>query len=119
MDDSAARASELRALLERHIHLYHVLDAPEIGDSEYDALFRELVELEERHPELRTVDSPTQRVGSAPVGAFAQHRHATPMLSLDNAFGREELLAFDERVRRGLGGDGPVAEQAELKIDGL
>ena len=112
MDDSAARASELRALLERHIHLYHVLDAPEIGDSEYDALFRELVELEERHPELRTVDSPTQRVGSAPVGAFAQHRHATPMLSLDNAFGREELLAFDERVRRGLGGAGPRAATA-------
>ena len=119
MDDSAARASELRALLERHIHLYHVLDAPEIGDSEYDALFRELVELEERHPELRTVDSPTQRVGSAPVGAFAQHRHATPMLSLDNAFGREELVAFDERGRGGGGGDGPVAYLAELKFDGL
>lgn len=119
MSDAATRTSELRTLLERANRLYYVFDAPEIGDSEYDALFRELVEIETAHPELRTPDSPTQRVGSAPAGSFQQHRHAVPMLSLDNAFGRDELLAFDERVRKGLGVDGPVAYLAELKFDGL
>lgn len=119
MPSPAERARELREQIERHNYLYYVLDAPEIGDSEYDRLFRELVALEESHPDVRTPDSPTSRVGVAPVTAFAQHRHLSPMLSLDNAFGHDELRAFDERVRRGLGSAGSVEYFAELKFDGL
>jgi DNA ligase (NAD+) len=95
-----------------------VLDAPEISDSEWDKLFRELQEIEQEHPDLRTSDSPTQRIGAAPVSHFPSHRHAVPMLSLDNAFGEEELRKFDERVRKGLGVEGPVEYYAELKFDG-
>lgn len=113
--DPAARAAFLRAELERHNYLYYVLDQPEISDSEYDALFRELKELEEKHPELRTPDSPTQRVGAPPVSKFEPHTHMAPMLSLDNAFSAEELRAFDERVRRAVG---DVEYFAELKLDG-
>jgi len=120
--DVAARVAELRAQIDRAARLYHEQDAPEITDAEYDALFRELVELEEAHPELRTPDSPTQRVGGAPSGALAEVRHSTPMLSLNNAFSFDELLAFDARVRRLLG-DEEVAQHlryvCELKIDGL
>jgi DNA ligase (NAD+) len=115
----AQRVAYLRTEIERHDRLYHQLDAPEIGDAEYDALFRELVELEAAHPELRTPDSPTLRVGAPPLEGFATHRHLRPMLSLDNAFGEGELRAFDERVRRALETEGPVAYFAELKFDGL
>jgi DNA ligase (NAD+) len=121
----AARAADLRARIERANRLYYVEDAPELSDAEYDALLRELVALEEAHPELRTPDSPTQRVGAAPAGRFAEVRHARPMLSLANAFGEEELRAFDARVRRALGLPAPpdpapeLAYVAELKIDGL
>ena len=87
--DPAARAAELRAQIERANRLYYVEDAPELTDAEYDALMRELIALEEAHPELRTPDSPTQRVGAAPAGRFAEVRHERPMLSLV------------ERVRRG------------------
>lgn len=114
----ADRAAYLRRELERHNYLYYVLDSPEISDTEYDHLFRELVEIEANNPELRTPDSPTQRVGAAPVDAFAQHRHLQPMLSLDNAFSTDELIAFDERVRRELGLD-EVTYHVELKFDGL
>jgi len=114
----AERAAWLRSELERHNYLYYVLEQPEIGDSDYDRLFRELVELEEAHPDLRTPDSPTQRVGVAPGSQFAQHRHGVPMLSLDNAFSEDELRAFDERVRRGLGVE-RVDYHTELKFDGL
>ncbi|HVM29702.1 MAG TPA: NAD-dependent DNA ligase LigA [Candidatus Limnocylindrales bacterium] len=122
--DPARRATELRAQIERANRAYYELDAPEITDAEWDALFRELVELEEAHPELRTPDSPTQRVGGAPTGALAEVRHSTPMLSLGNAFSHEEVRAFDARVRRLLGlTDEEAAEQlrytVELKIDGL
>jgi DNA ligase (NAD+) len=123
--DPAARASELRELIERANRQYYVDDAPELADAEYDALMRELVELEEANPDLRTIDSPTQRVGAAPAGRFAEVRHERPMLSLSNAFGEDELRAFDARVRRGLGlppAPEPAAELryvAELKIDGL
>jgi len=113
----ADRAAELRTLLERHNHLYYVLDAPEISDTEYDRLFRELVELEDAHSELRSTDSPTLRVGAAPVTGFESYRHRTPMLSLDNAFGEDELRAFDERTRKTLGIDS-VRYLAELKLDG-
>lgn len=112
------RATELREQLEVANYQYYVLEQPTLSDSAYDRLFRELVDLETAHPELRTSDSPTQRVGVAPVAAFAQHRHLRPMLSLDNAFGQDELRAFDERVRKALGVD-HVEYFAELKFDGL
>lgn len=109
----------LKKELEHHAYLYYVLDKPEIGDYEYDRLMRELIRLEEEYPELRTPDSPTQRVGGAALEVFDSVRHRTPLLSLDNAFGEEELRAFDERVRKGLEAAGPVEYMAELKIDGL
>lgn len=112
------RAAWLRGEIQRHDRLYYQQERPEISDSEYDRLFRELVELEEQHPDLKTLDSPTQRVGVAPIAGFEQHTHGVAMLSLDNAFGEEELGAFDERVRRGLGVE-RVAYFAELKFDGL
>lgn len=88
----------LRAALRHHEYQYHVLDAPEVPDAEYDRLMRELRALEEQHPELITPDSPTQRVGAAPLSAFSQVRHEVPMLSLDNVFDDESYLAFDKRV---------------------
>ena len=122
--DVEARAAELRAQIERASELYHEKDAPEISDAEYDALYRELVELEDAHPDLRTADSPTQRVGGAPSGQFSEIRHSTPMLSLNNVFSFDELRGFDARVRRLLGMDEEEAARdlryiAELKIDGL
>jgi DNA ligase (NAD+) len=120
--DPAARAAELRAIIEEANYRYHVLDAPELEDREYDLLLRELLHLETAHPELATADSPTQRVGGAPSGAFANVRHQVPMLSLGNVFGHDELREFDVRVRRGLGltdGDPAVTYACELKIDGL
>ena len=122
---AAVRVGELRAQIERANRLYYQEDAPELSDAEYDALFRELLELEQAYPELQTPDSPTQRVGAAPSGQLAEVVHRTPMLSLNNAFSEEELRAFDGRVRRGLGLP-PAPEPApglsyvaELKIDGL
>ncbi|MDP2195093.1 MAG: NAD-dependent DNA ligase LigA [Rhodocyclaceae bacterium] len=112
------RAAFLRAELERHNHAYYVLDAPTIPDAEYDRLFRELQEIEAAHPELRTADSPTQRVGGAPLAAFRQVAHGVPMLSLNNAFTTEEVAAFDRRCREGL--DAASVEYAcEPKYDGL
>ena len=92
---------------------------PRFDDAQFDALMRELAALEPEHPELVTPDSPTQRVGGRPVEGFATVDHLSPMLSLDNAYNEEELRAFDERVRRGLEHQQPVAYVAELKIDGL
>ncbi len=119
MDPARKRLEELRRLIEYHDHRYHVLDGPEISDAEYDRLFRELRELEARHPEGISADSPTQRVGGAPVEAFAQVRHEIPMLSLDNAQREEEVRAFDERVRRLLGSDEAIGYVAEPKYDGV
>ncbi|MGE5484169.1 MAG: NAD-dependent DNA ligase LigA [Ignavibacteriales bacterium] len=122
MDDAgaaAARAAELRDLIRHHDHLYYVLDRPEISDREYDRLFRELVEIEERFPGLRTPDSPTQRVGGAPLPVFTSVRHRYPMLSLSNAFEAEEIRAFDRRVRGILGAGAAVEYVVEPKIDGL
>ncbi len=112
-----ARVEELRALINEANYRYYVLDDPQITDAEFDALLRELVDLEERHPELRTSDSPTQRVGAAPSEKFAPYEHHSPMLSLGNAFNADELRAFDERVRK-LANE-KVAYVVELKIDGL
>ena len=111
------RARELRARLEDANHKYYVLDTPDISDAEYDALLRELLDLEGEHPEIVTDDSPTQRVGAAPADAFAPYVHTKPMLSLANAFDDEELRAFDARVQK-LAGKA-VAYNCELKIDGL
>jgi DNA ligase (NAD+) len=113
----AARAQELRVQIDEANHRYYVLDTPEISDAEFDALLRELVEIETAHPELRTSDSPTQRVGAVASERFAPYEHARPMLSLANAVSFDELRAFDERVRKIAGG--PVAYVCELKIDGL
>jgi len=111
-------ARRLRAQIEHHNRRYYVLDDPEITDAEYDALFRELASLEERYPELRAPDSPTQRVGAAPLPEFAEVRHRVPMLSLGNAFDEEEVRAFDRRVREALGVEA-VEYAAEPKFDGL
>ncbi len=115
----ADRIQQLRDQIRRHEELYYIYAAPEISDSEFDALMRELQQLEADNPQLVTPDSPTQRVGGRPVEGFATVEHLTPMLSLDNAYNEEELRAFDERVRRGLGTSDPVTYVAELKIDGL
>jgi DNA ligase (NAD+) len=116
---ATARAATLRAALEAHARAYHVEDAPTIPDAEYDRLMRELKGLEDAHPALRRADSPTQRVGGAPAAGFATVTHATPMLSLNNAFDSDEVAAFDRRVREALAVEGPVAYAAELKFDGL
>jgi len=115
---AAVRAKALRAAIEEANHRYYVLDAPTISDAEYDRLFRELQDLEAQHPELATFDSPTLRVGAAPLEAFGTVRHRVPMLSLNNAFKDEEVEAFDRRVREGLGA-GPVEYACEPKFDGL
>jgi DNA ligase (NAD+) len=116
-----ARIQELRREIERHNHLYYVLDRPEITDAEYDAFYRELVKLEEQFPELVTPDSPSQRVGGTPLAKFSQVTHRIPMLSLENAFGDEEMGEFDDRVKRFLGL--PAGEEidyvCEPKMDGL
>ncbi|HEX9096343.1 MAG TPA: NAD-dependent DNA ligase LigA [Candidatus Dormibacteraeota bacterium] len=118
IDDARARVIELRKLIDQANRQYYVLDNPEMTDAEYDALFRELVELETKYPELVTPDSPTQRVGGPPSDAFAKVTHRTPMLSLANAFERDEVREFDKRVHRALG-DLKVEYVTELKIDGL
>ena len=113
------RIAELRREIRRHDELYYVAATPEIADAQFDALMRELQALEAAHPDLVTAESPTQRVGGRPAEGFDTVAHAAPMLSLDNAYDEEELRAFDERVRKGLGSEGPVTYVAELKIDGL
>ena len=94
------RIKELREQINYHNHKYHTLDAPEIKDSEFDALFDELKSLESRNPNLITSDSPTQRMGSAPLESFSQIRHERPMLSLENAFSEKDLDDFENRVRK-------------------
>lgn len=114
----AERAEELRKELAHHEYLYYVLDAPAITDAQFDGLMRELRKLEDGHPELRTPDSPTQRVGGQPREGFVKVPHSSPMLSLDNALNEEELRAFDARVRALLKSD-DYDYVAELKLDGL
>ena len=112
------RAERLRRELDHHNHRYYGLDDPEISDAAYDQLFRELVALEEAHPDLPKGDSPTRRVGAAPLPEFAKVRHRVPMLSLGNAFEEEEVRAFDRRVREALGVEA-VEYAVEPKFDGL
>jgi DNA ligase (NAD+) len=115
----AKKIDALREKLRHHEHLYFVLDAPEISDAQYDAMMRELKALEAAHPELITPDSPTQRVGGKPREGFVKVPHSSPMLSLDNALGEEELRAFDQRVRGLLQEGEAYAYVAELKMDGV
>ncbi|MBU1021660.1 MAG: NAD-dependent DNA ligase LigA [Candidatus Margulisbacteria bacterium] len=112
------KIEKLREQINHHNHLYYVLDKPSISDTEYDQLFRELKKLEEENPSLKTEDSPTQRVGAPPLKAFKSVIHKIPLLSLDNAMNDEELVAFDERVKKGLKKD-KITYVAELKMDGL
>ena len=118
-DDWRARSDWLREELNRHSHAYYVLDDPSIPDAEYDALFRELQLLEDAHPELVTPDSPTQRVGGAPLPEFSQVRHDVPMLSINNGFSEDDIRAFDRRVGEGLEALQQVEYACELKFDGL
>ena len=119
MDSIGKKIDALRENLRHHEYLYYVLDAPEISDAEFDSMMRELKELEAAHPAFITADSPTQRVGGKPREGFVKVPHSSPMLSLDNAVGEQELRDFDRRVR-GLLKDGEsYAYVAELKMDGV
>ena len=119
LSELAARAADLRQRLERASYEYYVLDRPEISDQEYDRLFRELQALEREHPELRTDDSPTLRVGAPPQSSLPKHTHLVPMLSLANAFNDDELRQWADRLGRLVGDDAKRSGfSAELKIDG-
>ena len=113
------RVNELRRQLQYHNHRYYVLDDPEISDAQYDRLLRELEGLEVRYPDLITPDSPTQRVGARPLEKFETWPHTVPMLSLENAFNREEVREFDERVKRFLNRTEDLIYTVEPKMDGL
>jgi DNA ligase (NAD+) len=115
--DPKRRVEELRSQIRRHDYLYYVLNRPEIPDEHYDALYRELEELERAHPEFITPDSPTRRVGSDLTHEFPTHRHSIPMLSIMNTYSEEEVNEFDRRVRSLLPGE-EVGYTCELKIDG-
>ncbi|WP_299997948.1 NAD-dependent DNA ligase LigA [uncultured Cedecea sp.] len=119
MDSIEKQLAQLRATLRHHEYLYHVLDNPEIPDAEYDRLIRELRDLESLHPELVTPDSPTQRVGAAPLSEFTQIRHEVPMLSLDNVFDETSYQAFNKRIQDRLKSTEAVTLCCELKLDGL
>ncbi|AUJ52786.1 DNA ligase (NAD(+)) LigA [Staphylococcus hominis subsp. hominis] len=116
MDNIQNRVNELHDLLNQYSYEYYVKDNPSVPDSEYDKLLRELIDIENTHPELKTDDSPTVRVGGEAQSSFEKVNHETPMLSLGNAFNEEELRRFDERIREHIGN---VEYMCELKIDGL
>ncbi len=118
-DAQHARLQTLRRTLDEHNHRYYVLDAPSIPDAEYDRLMQELRAIEAAHPEWITADSPSQRVGGAPVAAFAQIRHALPMLSLDNAFTDDDLQGFVRGIQERLGDWRELAFSCEPKLDGV
>ena len=112
------RLAQLKSEIRHHDYLYYVKDRPEISDGEYDRLFRELADLEQAYPELVTSDSPTQRVGAPPRDELGKVQHERPMLSLDSLVNSEEVLAFDQRMKRELGTD-QVEYTVEPKFDGL
>jgi len=117
-EDINKQINYLKLVIQEHDHRYYVLDDPQISDHEYDSLLRELKDLEDSHPELITSDSPTQRVGGSPISEFNQIQHSKPMLSLGNAFGIDELEAFNKRINDTLDAN-DVEFNAELKFDGL
>ncbi|MDP6491260.1 MAG: NAD-dependent DNA ligase LigA, partial [Kiritimatiellia bacterium] len=116
--DAARRAQELRKAIEHHNRLYYVEAQPEVSDREYDRLYDDLKAIETEYPDLATPDSPTQRVGGAPLSAFAHVQHRVPMMSLDNTYNRDELIDFDRRIRR-LAGDVALSYVVEPKVDGV
>ena len=117
-DDIKQKVERLRALINYHNHRYYVLDSPEISDAEYDGLMHQLVQIEAEHPELVTSDSPTQRIGAAPVEAFGVVEHRLPLLSLGNVFSHEELLAWHKRILNLTEGQ-DFEFVCEMKMDGL
>ena len=119
MEDVKNRITELRLKINSHNYSYHVLDNPEISDSEYDTLFKELLALENRNPSLESLDSPTQRMGAPPLDSFKNVTHRIPMLSLENAMNVDEIHSFHSRIKRALGEDESYTYAAELKLDGL
>jgi DNA ligase (NAD+) len=119
LEQLEAEAESLREQINHHNYRYYVLDDPEITDAEYDQLMRRLEELEQAHPEVRTPDSPTQRVGAAPSQEFRIVQHRTMMLSLGNAMNAEEMVEFDRRIKRFLRSDADIEYVAEVKLDGL
>jgi DNA ligase (NAD+) len=118
MPSAAARAAQLREQIDHHNRKYYVDAAPEISDREFDRLLEELQQIEREHPELITPDSPTQRVGGAPIDEFRTVKHRVPMLSIDNTYNANELREWDKSTRKALGGEQPVYI-VELKIDGV
>ncbi|MGO2088515.1 MAG: NAD-dependent DNA ligase LigA [Oceanisphaera sp.] len=119
MTDAKAQIDSLREQLERYNEQYYVADAPTVPDAEYDRVMRELIALEQAHPEFLEASSPSQKVGGAPVAAFTAVRHALPMLSLDNVFSEDELSAFEKRLMSRLGNSTTVTFCCEPKLDGL
>ena len=113
------RTKEIRKIIEQHNYNYYILNSPTISDGEYDTLFRELDALEAEHPELISPDSPTQRVGAEPLAEFSTINHRLPMLSLANAMNTEELLAFDDRIKKRLKTKNSIEYIAEPKLDGI
>lgn len=118
IESVSERVAWLRAQLDHHCYRYYVLDDPEISDGEFDRMFRDLQEIESAHPELVSPESPTQRVGSVPLASFSPVEHRVPMLSLNNAFSTEDVVAFDRRIREALNAD-TISYAAEPKFDGL
>jgi DNA ligase (NAD+) len=118
-EEAARRIQSLRREIHRHNRLYYIENQPEISDAEYDALMKKLIELEQAYPGLVTLDSPSQRVGGEPLEAFGTVEHAIPMLSLDNTYSKDEVLAFDARIRRALSVREDIEYVAEPKIDGV
>ncbi|MEE3336146.1 MAG: NAD-dependent DNA ligase LigA, partial [Candidatus Latescibacterota bacterium] len=117
-DEAERKIQDLSLQLEEHNHRYHVQANPQISDREYDELLERLIDLEAQFPDLRLPDSPSQRVGGEPSSEFPTAAHGTPMLSLDNSYSREDVEAFDKRVRGALP-DEDIEYVAELKIDGV
>src|SRR5262245_14286928 len=117
--EAERQLEHLRQQLHHHNYRYHVLDDPQITDAEYDQLMRQLQELEAAFPDMVRPDSPTQRVGAAPLGEFGTELYSLPMLSLDNAFSPDEVRNFNERIKRQLSQSDPIEYVAEPKIDGL
>ncbi len=118
-NNTQKRIEELRRLIRDHDYKYYVLDQPQITDFEYDQLYQELVRLEEQHPEWLSPDSPTQRVGGQPLSQFEKAQHRTPMLSLQNSYSPEDILAFDEKVKKFLQSEEDIEYLCEPKLDGM
>lgn len=119
LDAIDKKVTELRRQIEEHNYRYYILEDPIVSDAQYDQLFKQLIQLEQQHPEFLRPDSPTQRVGSPLTGAFAPVEHLTPMLSLNNAFTEEDVVAFDERIKQRLGTQHDITYCCETKLDGV